>query len=205
MRLVCSKCGVAIPGVDINLARGIGVCRPCGELVAFPATLPADKLYRPADFRFDERVDEQGYVALSRPSRAAVVPMIFFTLFWDAFMAVWYAIAIGNGVWPMALFGLVHLGVAFYLTHSTLVALFNTFVIRITRDRFTYRSGPVAFAGNIDVPLAEVDSFGTVDSSRRTENVLPCVNLSSGKSRKFNLGRSDMASAKFVAASLETP
>ena len=33
MQIHCPRCGVAVPGADINLASNLAVCRPCGEVI----------------------------------------------------------------------------------------------------------------------------------------------------------------------------
>ena len=101
MQLLCPQCGNAIAGADIDLSRGMGVCRPCGELVPFPSTVPAQlpltnastSLYRPESLRFEERASDEAYEVTLPPNRLATLPLLFFTLFWDGFMIVWYAIS----------------------------------------------------------------------------------------------------------------
>lgn len=188
----------------MDVVRGVGVCRPCGEIVPFSAAIErSEKLFLPEGFRFEESVEGDAYVARVRPNRLLMVPGLFFCAFWDTFMAIWYGIAISHGIWSMALFGLLHLGVGIFLTHSVLSSFLNTRTMHLTRDRFVSKSGPVPFTGHIDLPISEIESFGTIDSSSRTENWTACVNLTNGKSRKLSTGRSDMASAKYVAASLD--
>lgn len=213
MQLLCPKCGVAIPGVDLDLGRGIGVCRPCGEIVPLPAAPPAPLAYvddapivryRPENFRFDETSTETSYRAAIPPRRLAVVPRLFFTLFWDAFMVMWYAIAIAGGVWPMAIFGLLHLGVGVWMTYGVLVALFNTSRLTIEGGRVRFVNGPVPTRGRLDVAISEVDAFvieAKVSSSRNssTTNYQLRVNLANGTTKNLGPPMDDNQGIEYAA------
>ena len=204
MRVICPSCKAAIPGADIDLARGAAVCRPCGEVVPLPGvqSAAAIRAYKPASLRMEERVDGDAYVATLAPNRLAAFPLLFFCLFWDGFLAVWYAMAIGHGVWLFALFGLGHLAVGVYVTHQALVTLLNVRTLRLGDGRVSFRSSPVPLAGNLDAALDEVDAFAMVSRSNRgaVTHVL-VANLVNGTQRKLGFTTSDPAQVAYVVDS----
>lgn len=219
MQLNCPRCGDAVVGADIDLARGVGVCRPCGELVPFPsmpamlsalASPPTTALYRPESFHFVEKgggESSDAYEATIAPNRLATLPILFFTLFWDGFMIVWYTIAILGGIWPMAVFGLLHLGVAFFLTHKVFVGMLNTRRFAIAGGRIRFTNGPVPTGGTLDASLAEVDGFAvrTKTSSSRsgtTTSFAVVANLAGGSSKQLSLVLDDAPSAEFAVQRL---
>lgn len=212
MQLVCPKCGVAITGADIDLGRGIGVCRPCGELVPLPsagvggpfiAPTAAAVVYRPEDFRIVEDTSDTRYVAAIAPSRLAALPLLFFALFWDGFMIVWYAIAITGHVWVMGLFGLLHLGVGIAMTYSVLVKLFNTTRLRIENGRLHFGSGPIPKRGKVDLPVDAIDSFtvgSKLQTTRNTERMVFFLeaNLAAGTKKQLPLEVDDQPSLEYA-------
>ncbi len=71
-----------------------------------------------------------------------LIPIAFFTIFWDGFMVVWYVIALSTfwqGGWIMAAFGLLHLGVGVFLLYCILFALFGKTRLTIDRQKITTR------------------------------------------------------------------
>ncbi|NOU26363.1 MAG: hypothetical protein HOO96_00530 [Polyangiaceae bacterium] len=161
-------------------------------------------LYRPESFRLIEQGDGDNYEAAVPPSRLATLPLLFFTLFWDGFMVMWYGIAIAKGIWPMALFGLLHLGVGIFLSHKVLVGMFNTPRLRIADGRMKFTNGPIPAAGRLDAPVADVDAFAVVEgatSSRSgtTTTFSLVANMGNGTSKTFALFLPDRACAEYVA------
>lgn len=202
---------MAVSGADIDLRRGIGVCRPCGEIVPLPsagagpfvAPTAAAVVYRPEDFRIVEETTDSRYAAAIAPSRLAALPMLFFALFWDGFMIVWYTIAITGGIWPMALFGLLHLGVGVAMTYGVLVKLFNTTRLRIENGRLTFGSGPIPKRGKVDLPVDAIDSFtvgSKVQTTKRSERLAYFIeaNLAEGTKKQLSLDVDDQPSLEYA-------
>ncbi|HRG98795.1 MAG TPA: hypothetical protein PLR99_21235 [Polyangiaceae bacterium] len=218
MQLVCPKCGRAVVGADLDLSRGLGVCRPCGELVPFPSALalgeaaptvtpfnaaPA-RLFRPESYRLVEQIAGSRYEATITPNRLAAAPLLFFCLFWDTFMAVWYAIAIAGHIWAMALFGLLHLGVGLHLTHKAIAGLFNTRRLVIDADKVTWKSGPVPDRGNTQVPLELVAGFAVRESAGSKATTFKVgMNLADGTVRELEVEASDRPTAEYAASCFE--
>jgi hypothetical protein len=213
VQVLCPQCANAIPGADFDLARGIAVCRPCGEIVPLPSfastalaiASPAHappKLYKPAGFRFIEIADGDRYEASVPPNRVRALPGVFFCLFWDAFMIVWYGIAFTKGIWPMALFGLLHLGAGIFMTHRTLVALFNTRRVRIADGVIAWKSGPIPTRGNFEVPLDGIDGFVAREkTSSKSTTTFVGANLANGTMRELDVTDGDAPGAEYAAES----
>jgi hypothetical protein len=211
MQLVCPKCGSTIAGADIDLGRGLGVCRPCGELVPLPTSTalapvaaPPVRLYKPDSFLLTERFEGDRYEAVLPPNRLKALPALGFCLFWDGFMAVWYGIAIFGHVWPMAIFGLLHLGVGIVLTHKTLVALLNTRRLVLAGGRLTWTSSPIPERGKIDVPIEQVDGFALRDkSSSKAMSFVVTANLADGTLRELDVSATEPSTAQYAAESFQ--
>jgi len=209
VQLVCPKCGGTIAGADIDLDRGLGICRPCGELVPLPgssALVPAfapavpARLYKPESFRLTERYDGDRYEALLPPNRLKALPALGFCLFWDGFMAVWYGVAIFGHIWPMAIFGLLHLGVGVVMTHKTLVALLNTRRLAVGDGQVTWKSSPVPDRGNVKVPIDLVDGFAVRDkSTQKAASFVVAANLADGTLRELDVDATDAPTAEYAA------
>lgn len=209
MQLLCTRCGIPIPGADVDLQKGVGLCRPCGELVPIPnmsiepMQREAPRLYKPEGLKFTESAIANVYEASISPNRLPAIPMIFFCVFWDGFMAVWYGIAIYQRIWIMMAFGLLHLGAGIVITHKTLMALFNTPRVRMAAGQFDFRNGPIPFGGSFSVPLRNVESFTVVDTStRRAASCAISANMIDGVARKFNVGVDAHDAVQYVAQSL---
>jgi len=203
VRAYCPSCKRQIAGADIDLAKGVGVCRPCGEIVALPRAevIAAEKLVRPEDVRMEERADGDGYVATIPPNRGAAIPALFFCLFWDGFLAFWYWKAIQSGTPGMMLFPVLHLAAGVYITHAMLVGMFNVRTLRIADGRVTYRSGPIPLAGKLDVRVDEIESFTSVEQSGRTTTWAVAANLTRGAQKKIDVVTNDVMGTRWIAAS----
>jgi|SRR5579871_684436 len=109
-------------------------------------------LFRPDDLRLDESTAGGGHLLVLPPRRAQAVPLVGFALVWNAFLVVWYMIAVGAGGGPGGIalwFPILHVGVGLFVAWQALIKLFNRTRIRLDRDRFTVEIGPVPQGGNL--------------------------------------------------------
>lgn len=89
-----------------------------------------------------------------------LIPLGFFTLFWNGFMVVWYAISISTfwqGGWMMASFGLIHLGVGVFLLYCITFALYGRTRLRIDRHKITASHQILGIAWQKPRPAASKD------------------------------------------------
>ncbi len=69
----------------------------------------------------------------------------FFTMIWDGFLAVWFTMSLASGLWPMALFGSIHLMVGLGLTYYCLLLAFESTVIEVDVGQLTVRHEPLPY------------------------------------------------------------
>jgi hypothetical protein len=218
MQLQCPRCGQPVHGEDLDLSRGVGVCRPCGEIVPFPSPPDAalavtpfspttGRVYRPASYALVERTTDVAgapvWEGVLPPNRLVAVPLLFFCLVWDTFMVVWYAIAFSSRVWIMAAFGVLHLAAGVFLTHKAIVTLLNTRRLAIGRGTVTWRSGPVPDRGNVALPIERVVGFSPRVTQGKTTTYSVAMNLDDGSFRDLDVLASDAASAEYAAATFQ--
>ena len=209
MKLTCETCKRTIPGEDIDLSRAVGVCRICGELISFasmPLVVAAPTgIYRPEDLSFDEERTRDGYIGTIKPRPMRSLGSLIFALAWNVFVIFWIAIA-ARGVWPMALFGLLFLGVGLRMAYAVLVDTVNTVRLVTRKGRILFFSGPIPTRGNLDADVGTVDGFvvtsHTTSGKSKTTTYPVVVNFANGTARKLRFSPSDREEAEFVAERL---
>lgn len=86
---------------------------------------------------------------------------LFFTLAWNAFLVLWYSIAIGGDA-PliMSLFPIIHVGVGVYLAYYTFCLFFNKTFIHITGGHLHVLHQPIPWIkGNKKFDISEFDQI----------------------------------------------
>ncbi|MFN0021507.1 MAG: hypothetical protein ACKVP0_24920 [Pirellulaceae bacterium] len=185
MKLTCKSCRSPILPQDINLEMAIAKCTSCGEVFSFleqvgseAVAKPMSQLPAPKPFRFVVEEFGSELTVSYRWFTPMLFFMIFFCLFWDAFMAVWYFIAISQiligqpAAWAMAAFGLLHLAIGIGVTYSTIAGFVNRTVIKVAGGTLTVRHGPMRWGGNHTLNVDDILQFYCSDrthSSRRRQ------------------------------------
>ena len=169
--MLCPRCGNEIPADDVNLDNLVAKCPGCNEVFSFADQLPARPAKAPAVAKRVPRPagitvvdDSERRQVVRRWFTWAILFLIFFCVFWDGFLVVWYAIVFGlAGGGPgrgmsliMALFPILHVAVGVGLTYFTLASLVNTTVAEVADGRLRVRHGPLPWPGNRDLDAAEV-------------------------------------------------
>lgn len=155
MRIDCPECGTEVLADDLNIDRLLAKCRSCNAVFGFSDQLP-DHLRVPAlagEVRpraevplpkgFEVRDDGKRLEIRQPWYSVAAYFMIPFTLFWNAFMAVWYGIAFTTGMWPMAVFGLLHLGVGVAMVYGTVCMFVNSTTLQVEGTALQVNAGPI--------------------------------------------------------------
>ena len=101
---------------------------------------------------------------------ATTVFLTFFALIWNGFMIAWYTIAIATGVWVMALFGVIHLGVGFYLIYTVLTGYINKTTMTINPSGITIKHGPIPAKGNKVLNVADIKQLYCVEKISKGKN-----------------------------------
>lgn len=141
MPIQCVECGRDIPAADVNLDTALAKCTGCNAVFGIMDQIPDGGTLRstaaplrevPLPPRF--AVDDFG--GTLRIQFRWFTPMVFiplfFCIFWDGFLVVWYAIAFStNGPLMMKLFPLLHVAVGVGLTWFVLATFVNRTTITV--------------------------------------------------------------------------
>jgi predicted Zn finger-like uncharacterized protein len=155
MQIQCPHCAAQIPAAQINLDRLLATCSQCNAVFSFADQVEGAETIQPV-----ERIDvpmPKGFEVHKMGNRLEItrkwfspkyIFLTFFTVFWDGFMVMWFGIAITKGVWPMAVFGLLHGGVGVWLLYTVLAGYLNKTVIAVSGRELSITHGPLPWRGN---------------------------------------------------------
>jgi hypothetical protein len=128
-----ARCGYCSSLVDVDQAAGTASGRPRLELPL------------PEKFTL---TDDGGRLTIRRRWFTAVAFfLVFFCIFWDGFMVVWFGIAFREGVYLMAAFGTLHGAVGVGLTYFTICLFVNHTTIEVTPQELRIRHAPLPWPG----------------------------------------------------------
>jgi hypothetical protein len=153
----------------------VAKCAVCNTVFSFEDQIDGAEPRRQLDVPMPKgiAVEHQGYeLAITR--RWLSVKhffLIFFCLFWDGFLLVWYGIAISQRIWVMALFATFHASIGLFLTYYTLAGFRNRTLIRVSPSLLAVDHGPLPWWGNthVDAPsIAQVYCKEHIRRSRGT-------------------------------------
>lgn len=227
MKLSCPSCGGPIPASDVNIQQAIAKCSRCDTVFRIDQQLPPVKELReqpdvPLPKRF--RVDDLGTELVISWSwfSPAIFFLLFFCIFWDGFLVVWYSIVLGLGLgglggekgpsgWPllfMAIFPVLHVAVGVGLTYFVLASFVNRTTVRVDRGELTIRHGPVPFPGNKTLLTSDLTQFycsETVHNHRRSSSVSYELNAvhTDGSKVKLLSGLTELDQGLFLEQRLE--
>ena len=85
-------------------------------------------------------------------------------------MVVWYTIALTQGIWVMAAFGVIHLGVGVGLTWYTLAGFLNTTYINVDSYKIQIRHKPIWWPGKMAVYTQDVKQVYVKQKVQRGKN-----------------------------------
>ncbi len=162
----------------MDLASGLAVCRPCGEVVSLAAALAvgsrsdalavvpaAGALYRPTDLSWSEHEPTAGIPRVTvTPSRLAATPLVFSALFWDALFLCWVPMLVEHPPPLFLLLPLVHLFLALSVTHRAICGLVNCTTVSFEDGAFTFERGPIRQEGDVHEPIVNIVGFEAVSA-----------------------------------------
>ena len=176
MQLDCPRCGRTIPGGDINVQTSIAKCSACGSVFGFADLVPgAQAAYRKPVVEMPKHfsVAQEGADLLItyRWFSAGFVFLLFFCLFWDGFLAVWYYLAfVKGGPLGMKLFPLIHVAAGIGLTYFTLAGFVNRTIVRASSGELAIRHLPLPWPGNKVLSRADVEQLFCEEKMSRGRN-----------------------------------
>lgn len=166
----CPSCGAASPA-------GALVCEHCGRgLPREPGTGP-----RPAEPRSDKyQIEETGFETRIwwRWWSPLYIGVAIFAIAWNAFLFGWYAMAAGMpsefGVmrYVMLIFPLAHVAVGAGMAYTALCGFLNRTVIAVGDGLLTVRHTPLPFAGQVSIPVSDVEQLYVVQTLHQGENTI---------------------------------
>jgi hypothetical protein len=102
------------------------------------------------------------------------IPLLFFCIFWNGFMAVWFTIALSQHLWPMAAFGSLHAVIGVGLAYSVLASLLNATDVLISPEGVRVRIHPIPWRGNLTLDPMDISQLYTKQVVRRQRNGTSC-------------------------------
>jgi predicted Zn finger-like uncharacterized protein len=185
MQVKCPSCGAVVPAADVNLDRMLAKCARCSSVFDIasqvgrtPGAPPAEGRARrlvpmPRNIRVVADEDEAGMPmyrdnAAGRPHivlerrwfSGALFFMVFFCIFWDGFLVVWYANVFHHGVnkgsLVGALFPLIHVTAGVFLTYTTLCGFVNRTRIAVKDGVLSIWHGPLPWRGNRAIAVEDL-------------------------------------------------
>jgi len=176
IEVYCPKCHAACPASNINISALIAKCDVCDAVFPVPVesfAAPSQTILPPSrPERIQKENDFDAELKLHWRWRTwLVVPLLFFCLFWDGFLVLWYTIAFTQlkgkdaDFWMMTLFPVGHLAVGLGLTYFVLASLFNRTVIRIQQGILSIQHGPFYWHGPRDLETSEIAGLEVLESS----------------------------------------
>lgn len=210
MQLTCPQCQAPIPASDVNVASMAAKCAACDSVFSFaddvaaPSHKPVEPVQLPSRFTIDERGSE--LIITRRWFSSVIVFFIFFCLFWDGFLVVWYIIAFtGQSPLIMKIFPIGHLAVGVGLTWFTIAGVFNRTTIAVNYDRLSIRHRPIPWFGNREIPANHIEQLfvdtGFTQNNRQTYRVRARTNRS--KTIKLIGGLKNREEALFIEQQVE--
>ncbi|MBN1427015.1 MAG: hypothetical protein JXB07_01440 [Anaerolineae bacterium] len=154
MQVKCKHCGQDIPAEDINLERLMAKCRSCNAVFSIEDQVDGEaasgftrqEVPKPKGFKVE---DEMGTLKIIRPWFGLVtIPLTFFCLFWNGFMAFWFGTAITQRIWIMAAFGILHAIIGLVMAYTTIASYLNRTVVKVRFEGVEVKNGPLPSFGN---------------------------------------------------------
>lgn len=154
--LRCRRCNAEYLPDDVDLKLALAKCHACravadlsGRTVQIvggsAGPLPTVERTVPRPERFKLSQTALGLEISWRWYRPMHVFLTLFATFWCGFLLVWNAIAFFTGMWPMALFSLIHVGIGVWLATTALAGLLNTTTITVARGEVHVSTAPIRF------------------------------------------------------------
>ncbi len=163
-KLKCPNCGATVRAEDINIDKLVAKCSECHTVFSFEEEIRMAPRHKP------EVLLPPGIDAYSTPSeidmlvswrRSSHSFLIFFTIFWNAILSIFVAVAITTGSWSILAFISVHLAIGIGLLYYTIATLFNTTHVNVDHYNLLVEHRPirVPFIRDQDIPVTEIDQI----------------------------------------------
>ncbi len=210
VELKCRNCGSELSPESISPQLSAARCGHCNALFAIDMPerrrIERPEVAKPKNTKIEERMD--GLVITRRWLGPMAFVTLVFAVIWNGFMIVWNGIALTQGIWIMAAFGVIHTGVGLFLIYSVLGMFLNSTVIRVSRGLLEVRIGPLPWKGNKRISVHDVTQLYCQEKISHGKNGSSVsykveVVLSGNKRETLVEGLSSADEALFVEQQLE--
>jgi hypothetical protein len=168
----CKQCGAPIP---VETGKTFHRCEYCGTYTPLsflaktetlvPESFDRPEISLPKGFTVHK---SRGDLKITRDwFTLGALGLTIFCLFWNGFMAVWFSIALNQGIWAMAAFGTIHALVGLAIAYGVLASWINQTVITVTPERIEVTSGPIPVPGNTRLMTAKLKQLYTREKVSR--------------------------------------
>ncbi|MGC4122270.1 MAG: hypothetical protein QM765_48345 [Myxococcales bacterium] len=166
--LRCRNCGATIDSRDVHEDLAIAKCRYCSTVLDLarrdpagegPATARPGRASVPMPERFSVDEGPGGLSIEWRWFTFKTIFLIFFCLFWDGFLVVWYQSAFTDREWVAILFPVLHVAVGVSMTWTAIAQLFNRTRIVASRGSLRIQHSPLPWPGNRVLKLSDIDQL----------------------------------------------
>lgn len=93
-----------------------------------------------------------------------------FVIFWDGFVIFWYAIALSEGAYIMALCGTFHALIAIGLTYGVIAAYVNVTHIRVADHQLTVRHVPLPVGNPVTLDQSSIKQLYVKQKIKHNKN-----------------------------------
>lgn len=168
--ILCKNCGANIPTENINIQKALAKCSSCDCVFNFDNQIKTTRPSVAMPEKFEVLKLRSSLDISYKWYSPMYIFLAFFALFWNGFMAVWYYIALTEGVWMMAAFGILHLAVGVGLIYTVLAGFFNSTHINVTQARLKILHEPLLWRGNQELETSEIDQIFSKMQVNRGKN-----------------------------------
>ena len=183
MAIYCVSCDRDIPAENVNLNTGLAKCSACNAVFGImdqveggtvaqahrrdPVELP--KRFQVDDFGGELKIQYRWFTPIA-------FALVFFCLFWDGFLVVWYVIAFTqNGPLIMKLFPIIHVTVGVALTYFVAALFVNRTEITVGDGLYRVKHGPLPWPGNRVGYSDDIEQLYVVEKINRNKNSVSIV------------------------------
>ena len=215
MEIKCPHCSRPVSADNINIQTSIAKCSYCSAVFGFAGQVPGANPYgsskRTVDMPDDYSVEmeDADLVIIRRWFSWKYLALLAFCVFWDGFLAFWYANAFKtNGPLAMKLFPVLHEAVGLGLTYITIAGFLNRTKITLNTAEMRIRHYPMPWPGNRILPRQELEQLFCEEKLNSGRNgvsysySLSAV-MSGGKKLKLISGLDKPEDALFLEQKLE--
>ncbi|MCK5801906.1 MAG: hypothetical protein KAI66_03700, partial [Lentisphaeria bacterium] len=152
----CPKCDESVPALAVDFKCHVAKCAACGEEFEFADQLRAiasactretakGRIGLPKGVKLFDR--EDGFRISRRWFSAKQLPLIFFAIFWNTCVILWFTQETKPGIGGLLIVSVIGVPVGILLGYSAVATCLNTTRITVADFLLTIRHGPIPVPG----------------------------------------------------------